>query len=146
MEIQQKAKEILEKNSINVLKNEKEIIDKLERLSNSESKSLTDEKELEEIERYLEDKKKKMIENDDMEFLKNLADNLRKQSVRFTDFKNPPMFKIKNSIQEDTYFLTREALNKFIEYNEDIKNQIIEIPESNSLELAHLLEIIKRNF
>ena len=80
-----------------------------------------------------------------MAFLKQLANDLRNQETRRTDISDPPLFVITNSNEEDTYFITRNSTIKFKEYNPNYKN-IIEIPSSNSPELAKLLEIIKRNF
>lgn len=43
------------------------------------------------------------------------------------------------------YYLTRAALKNYTQ-NSNNDTSTIEIPSSNSIELAELLEIVKRNF
>ena len=56
---------------------------------------------------------------------------------------------IKNSQGQEMFFITRKALNEYIECNKKSLSEnktIIEIPSNNSYELEKLIEIIKRNF
>lgn len=62
---------------------------------------------------------------------------------------NPPLFKIKNKDGQDFFFITRNALNEYIEFNslKTVKGtKTVEISSNNSFELEKLLETIKRNF
>lgn len=150
-QIKSKAKSLRGNNSIEILKGEKEILDKLndiENTTNLENKDYN-EKILNYIESYLKIKQKSEIQKEDYDFLRNLANSLRKQEVRKTDISNPPLFKIKNKNGQDLFFITRDALNEYMEVNglKKEKNiKTIEIPCNNSFELEKLLEIIKRNF
>jgi len=143
-EIKYKVNRLLGETSIEVLKDEKEIIETLERIL-KEPKIECDDEILDNIEEYLETKEQIKVKENDMEFLANLAKSLREQEVRLSDDGNPPLFKIRNSIGEEVYFITREALNEYREFNKE-SSRIIEIPKSNSIELSKLIDIIKRNF
>lgn len=150
-QIVNKAKLLRENNSIEILKGEKEILDKLYEIedgTNIENKDYN-EKMLNYIESYLEIKRKSKIKKEDYEFLQKLANSLRKQEVRKTDTSNPPLFKIKNKDGKDLFFITREALNEYIEINGLRKGnnvKTIEILNEKSFELEKLLEVIKRSF
>lgn len=101
------------------------------------------------IESYLEIKEKSKIQKEDYEFLQKIAKSLREQEVRKTDISNPPLFKIKNKDGQELFFITRNALDEYIECNGLKKQngvQTVEIPSNNSFELEKLLETIKRNF
>ena len=145
-QLKEKAGFILRNSNIDVLTGEKEILEKLDRISIGKEISEADEKDLAEIEVYLKNKTETEQKKADMEFLKNIAEALREQNVRITDNPNPPLFKIKNALNEDVFFLTRNALAEFKKCNMKENAQVIEISETNSYELAHLLEIIQRNF
>lgn len=143
--IRERATNLLGNYSIAVFTDEVEILKILNELKEKEIIEVEHEnKTLDYIERYLSAKEKMLISEKDLDFLKKLAKELREQEVRKTDSSNPPLFKITNSIGEDMYYLTRTALK---EYTNNSKNdKTIEIPSSNSIELAELIEIIKRNF
>ncbi|MEI3434824.1 MAG: hypothetical protein V8S10_00570 [Clostridia bacterium] len=146
-----KAKKIRGENSLEVLKGEKEILERLDEIeenTNNENKEFN-EKILIEIESYLKIKENIQIQIEDYKFLKTIAQELRKQEVRRTDISTPPLFVIKNSQGQEMFFITRKALNEYIECNKKslLENKtIIEIPSNNSYELEKLIEIIKRNF
>ena len=77
-----------------------------------------------------------------------IAEELRMQEVRRTDISTPPLFVIKNRQGQEMFFITRKALNEYIECNKKSLSEnktIIEIPSNNSYELEKLIEIIKRN-
>lgn len=106
-------------------------------------------KTLIEIESYLKIKENTQMQIEDYKFLKAVAEELRKQEVRRTDISTPPLFVIKNSQGQEMFFITRKALNEYVECNKKslLENKtIIEIPSNNSYELEKLIEIIKRNF
>ena len=122
--------------------------DEIEENTNNENKEFN-EKILIEIESYLKIKENIQIQIEDYKFLKTIAQELRKQEVRRTDISTPPLFVIKNSQGQEMFFITRKALNEYIECNKKslLENKtIIEIPSNNSYELEKLIEIIKRNF
>lgn len=153
MDIEQivaKAKAMKGNNSIEILKGEKEILNKLSEIENNTNfeNKIYNEKILDHIASYLEIKKKSKIQKEDYEFLQKLAKSLREQEVRKTDISNPPLFKIKNKEGQDLFFITRDALNEYIECNGGKENSVktVEIPCNNSFELEKLLETIKRNF
>lgn len=107
------------------------------------------EKILIEIESYLKIKENTQMQIEDYKFLKAIAEELRRQEVRRTDISMPPLFVIKNSQGQEMFFITRKALNEYIECNKKSLSEnktIIEIPSNNSYELEKLIEIIKRNF
>ena len=123
-----KAKKIRGENSLEILKDEKEILEKLNEI---EENTTNENKEYNE---------KILIE---------IESELRKQEVRRTDISMPPLFVIKNSQGQEMFFITRKALNEYIECNKKSLSEnktIIEIPSNNSYELEKLIEIIKRNF
>ena len=94
-------------------------------------------------------KEKEVLKEKDFEFLSKLATTLREQSVRKTDSSNPPLFVTKDSSDKDVFFITRNALNEYLETmgkNPKSLGTVIEIPSSNSMELARLIEVIKRNY
>ena len=145
-EIRKRAKEILGDNKIKILEDEKDTIETLQKIANTDETNLKYEmKTLEDIEEYLKYKEKRVFAQIDTQILKNLAKELREQEIRLTDSSNPPLFMIKNSLDENIYFLTRESLKRYREHNKN-SGKTIEIPSSNSQELASLLDIIKRNF
>lgn len=114
-----KAKKIRGENSLEVLKGEKEILERLDEIeenTNNENKEFN-EKILIEIESYLKIKENIQIQIEDYKFLKTIAQELRKQEVRRTDISTPPLFVIKNSQGQEMFFITRKALNEYIECN-----------------------------
>ena len=146
-----KAKKIRGENSLEILKGEKEILEKLNEIeenTTNENKELN-EKTLIEIESYLKIKENTQMQIEDHKFLKAVAEELRKQEVRRTDISTPPLFVIKNSQGQEMFFITRKALNEYIKCNKNNLSEnktIIEISSNNSYELEKLIEIIKRNF
>lgn len=146
-----KAKKIRGENSLEILKDEKEILEKLNEIeenTTNENKEFN-EKILIEIESYLKIKENTQMQIEDYKFLKAIAEELRRQEVRRTDISMPPLFVIKNSQGQEMFFITRKSLNEYIECNKKSLSEnktIIEIPSNNSYELEKLIEIIKRNF
>lgn len=146
-----KAKKIRGENSLEILKDEKEILEKLNEIeenTTNENKELN-EKILIEIESYLKIKENTQMQIEDYKFLKAIAEEFRRQEVRRTDISMPPLFVIKNSQGQEMFFITRKALNEYIECNKKSLSEnktIIEIPSNNSYELEKLIEIIKKIF
>ena len=144
-DIRERANKLMGEHRIAVFTDETEIVMLLKKYKDKEITNVEYEnKTLDCIERYLSAKEKMILAEKDEGFLKTLAKELREQEIRKTDASNPPLFKITNSIGEDMYYLTRAALKKYT--NSSKNNKTIEIPSSNSIELAELLEIVKRNF
>ena len=103
-----KAKKIRGENSLEVLKGEKEILERLDEIeenTNNENKEFN-EKILIEIESYLKIKENIQIQIEDYKFLKTIAQELRKQEVRRTDIST---FVKKNSQGQEMFFITRKA-------------------------------------
>lgn len=143
----ERAKRILGEAKIDLFTNESKIIEILNKISEGENESSElEEKILDNIEDYLFTKEKMQVKKEDYKYLKNLSEKLSEQEVRRSDSANPPLFKISNNEGKDIYFITRDGLDKYKECNKELKYKIVEIPESNSTELAHTLEIIKRIF
>ena len=145
------AKKIRGENSFENLKGEKEILEKLYDIeeNTTDGNKEFNEKILKEIEMYLKIKENTQMQIEDHKFLKTIAEELRMQEVRRTDISTPPLFVIKNSQGQEMFFITRKALNEYVECNKKslLENKtIIEIPSNNSYELEKLIEIIKRNF
>lgn len=61
-----------------------------------------------------------------------------------TDSIKPPLFQVKDTEDNENFFITREAVEKYREINKDAKT--LTISNANSMELSTLLDIIKRNF
>ena len=145
-----KAKKIRGENSLEILKDEKEILEKLNEIeenTTNENKEFN-EKILIEIESYLKIKENTQMQIEDYKFLKAIAEELRRQEVRRTDISMPPLFVIKNSQGQEMFFITRKALNEYIECNKKSLSEnktIIEIPSNNSYELEKLKEIFNKN-
>ena len=130
IKLQKRADEIMNSKSLNILSDEKSILEILTEISKSNR-----------------DVKEKMcFAQEDLEFLKKLSKNLKSQFTRITDEGDPTLFKITNSLGNEIYFLTRSSLEEYRKINEKDVKQLIEIPSSHSMELKHLLDIIKRNF
>ena len=145
--LKKRAENMMADTRITVLKDEKEILEKLNEITNTEGNNVQiDEKTLDCFERYLDSKEKMQLAENDMEFLKHLANGLKKQGVRKSDDCNPAMFKIINNEGNEKLFLTRNSLKEYCEANSEDKNKVIEIPCNHSEELAMLLDVIKRNF
>ena len=111
-----KAKKIRGENSLEILKDEKEILEKLNEIeenTTNENKEFN-EKILIEIESYLKIKENTQMQIEDYKFLKAIAEELRRQEVRRTDISMPPLFVIKNSQGQEMFFITRKALNEYI--------------------------------
>ena len=143
--IRDRANRLMGEHKIAVFANETEILTLLKEYKDKEIINIEYEnKILDCIEQYLSVKEKMILADKDNLFLKRLAKELREQEIRKTDDSNPPLFKITNSIGEDMYYLTRSALKNYTQNSNN--NTTIEIPSSNSIELAELLEIVKRNF
>ena len=149
-DIKKRAEELLKRHSIETLTDEKRIIETLINFDDVDEKNIEyASKTLDILEKYLLIKEKEVLKEKDFEFLSELATKLREQSVRKTDSSNPPLFITKDSSDNDVFFITRNALIEYLEtIGKDPKSlgTIIEIPSSNSMELARLMEIIKRNY
>ena len=150
-EIKEKANKILNDNKISMYANEKEIVEKLnkilyENIENEDYELLN--KTLDNIDTYMKTKEKMELTKQDYNYLGSLAKALKEQTIRKTDgILYIPLFKIKNIDGEETYFLTRESAKKYIEMNNNwVMSDIIEIEESDNTDLAKVIEIIKRNF
>lgn len=105
-----KAKKIRGENSLEILKDEKEILEKLNEIeenTTNENKEFN-EKILIEIESYLKIKENTQMQIEDYKFLKAIAEELRRQEVRRTDISMPPLFVIKNSQGQEMFFITRK--------------------------------------
>lgn len=147
IKLQKRADEIMNSKSLNILSDEKSILEILTEISKSNSDNISlKEKTLNDIEIYLDVKEKMCFAQEDLEFLKKLSKNLKSQFTRITDEGDPTLFKITNSLGNEIYFLTRSSLEEYRKINEKDVKQLIEIPSSHSMELKHLLDIIKRNF
>ncbi len=150
-EIIKKAKQIIGSISIQILKGEDKILNELNNIENNtnEENKLYHEKMLLYIESYFDIKEKSTILEEDYKFLHNLAKNLREQNVRKTDISNPPLFKLRKKDGRSLFFISRNALNEYIKFNDINDKEIesmVEIPINDSIELEMLLAIIKRNF
>lgn len=147
LEIKNRAEKIARENSIIILSEEKEILEKLQEISSGNGDNIElKEKTLEDIERYLFVKEKMKFAEKDLKFLRELSKSLREQETRLSDTGNPILFKINNALGNEMFFLTRENLNKYLDVNKDQTRNIIEILSGNSEELVELLECVKRNF
>lgn len=145
--LKKRAENMMADTRITVLKDEKEILEKLNEITKTEGNNVQiDEKTLDCFERYLDAKEKMQLAENDVEYLKHLAKGLKEQEIRKSDACNPAMFKITNNEGNEMLFLTRNALKEYSEVNSEDKYKVIEIPSSNSEELAMLLDIVKRNF
>ena len=146
-DLKKRAEDMMADTRITVLKDEKEILEKINEISKSDGSNVQrDEKTLNCFERYLDAKDKMQLAENDMEFLTHLANGLKDQGIRRSDDCNPAMFKIINNEGNEKLFLTRNSLREYCEANSEDKNKVIEIPCNHSEELAMLLDIIKRNF
>ena len=137
---------ILEDSKVGTI--DRNLFNEIEENTTNENKEFN-EKILIEIESYLKIKENTQMQIEDYKFLKAIAEELRRQEVRRTDISMPPLFVIKNSQGQEMFFITRKALNEYIECNKKSLSEnktIIEIPSNNSYELEKLIEIIKRNF
>lgn len=147
IEIKNRAEKIAKENSVILLSGEKDILEKLHEIVNSDENNIElKSKTLDNIERYLYVKEKMNFAEKDFEFLKEISKLLKKQETRCYDSGNPTLFKIVNSIGDDMFFLTRKNLNEYLEINGVKDKKIIEILSGNCEELVKLLEIVKRNF
>ena len=145
-EIRNRANKILSSYNMNVLSNEKKLLESLTKISNAEDIDVYyDTKTLNYIERYLIAKEKMQIAENDEEFLRNLSKELKQQEVRSTDIAVPPLFMIKNVVGNNVFFLTRKAVKNYLSIGSKTEKKIIEVPSSDSLEISQLLDIIKRN-
>ncbi len=139
-------------NTTPIIDLESKIIKILQEIEDNPNRdNLLSEETIRNIENYLFLKKQDRVLSEDIEFIQNLANTLRKQEVRLSD-KNTinciSEFKITTINNEDIYFLTREASQKYIEQNSNMfdKPRILHVTSQNNIELLQLLEIIKRNF
>lgn len=144
--IKERIEKIIGNKNIETLNEEKDIMDLLKNIENENDLNEKNNKLLEYIDNYLAMKEKMRTAKEDFLFLNKLAESLRKQEVRRSDSSNPAVFKIKDSMGEDIYFLTRQALEEYEEINKKECKDIVVIPSNNNIELAKLLDIIKRNF
>ena len=113
---------------------------------------------------YFKVKEKMLLIQDDYNYLKEIAQLLREQNVRVEDaitFGNP-IFKIHTNNEEE--FVTRKGAEQYIEANsikfdnlesqiennkdtqDRRKNNIYDVKTNNNLQIAKILDIIKRNF
>lgn len=146
-EIKNRATKILKSSTINLLTNEKEILDILSKIQNSDNINIEyDSQTLDYIERYMIAKEKMLIAESDTQFLNNLSKELKSQEVRATDMSTPPLFIIKDAIGRDIFFLTRKAVENYTTISSKSEKRLIEVPSSDSLEISQLVDIIKRNF
>lgn len=146
-EIHNRANQILCSSKIDILSKDEKILSTLNKILQTNEIGYNMEI-LDNIEEYISTKEKIKITNDDYKFLTKLSQELKEQSVRITDITFPPLFVVKTN-NEDFFFLTRKSAKEFISLHniEDLnKTKIIEISSYDSMELAKLLEIIKRNF
>ena len=146
IEIKERAEKILRNNNITTLRDENEIMQILLNIANSEVVDENCDKTLDYIEDYLIAKNKMQTAKEDMAFLQKLAEALRNQDIRKTDVCRPPLFKIKDSNNEDIYFLTRQALKEYEESNKIEHKDVIVVQENKNTELTRLLDVIERNF
>jgi len=146
--VKSRADKMIGDKKITTLIDETELIRKLNEISQNvnETNYTIYDKTLDAIEGYLVEKEKLETKKKDTEFLSNLARNLREQQVRNTDVSNPPLFVVSNELGENIFFLTRQALENYSKFNLKNSKKVVEIPSNRSIELADLLEIIKRNF
>lgn len=146
-DIKNRATKILKSSTINLLTNEREILDILNKIQNSDNINIEyDSKTLDYIERYMIAKEKMLIAENDTQFLNNLSKELKSQEVRATDMSTPPLFIIKDAIGRDIFFLTRKAVENYTTISSKSEKRLIEVPSSDSLEISQLVDIIKRNF
>lgn len=146
-DIKNRATKILKSSTINLLTNEREILDILNKIQNSDNINIEyDSKTLDYIERYMIAKEKMLIAENDTQFLNNLSKELKSQEVRATDMSTPPLFIIKDAIGRDIFFLTRKAVENYTTISSKSEKRLIEVPSSDSLEISQLIDIIKRNF
>lgn len=146
-DIKNRAAKILKSSTINLLTNEREILDILNKIQNSDNINIEyDSKTLDYIERYMIAKEKMLIAENDTQFLNNLSKELKSQEVRATDMSTPPLFIIKDAIGRDIFFLTRKAVENYTTISSKSEKRLIEVPSSDSLEISQLVDIIKRNF
>jgi len=163
-EIKELARELLYGEiTIETLKNEKEIIEKIINVLNGEEECSKE--ELEYLKTKLLEKQTARLRKEDMEFLTNLAEILRNQKVRLEDgvYLENPVYKVSANDNGKTcyYFLTKVGADNFIEKNTTLakrpevindntderrKLKTFTVEKNNNLELERLLEIIKRNF
>ena len=168
IEINEKARKILEDIQIDTSIGESRIITMLQKIEQQDiEKSEIDiiEKTLNNIENYLFTKQKMQVEINDYEYLKNIAETLRNQKVRIEDnvILGQPVFRIMVGEEEVIYFITREGARKFIETHSTIfdknidskkqekqverrKDELMEVTTNKNLEISKILEIIKRNY
>lgn len=146
--VKNRADSIIGNKKIVTLINEADLITKINDIANNvdETNYYIYDKTLDAIENYLIEKEKLETQKEDMTFLKNLAKELREQQVRITDQSNPPLFVISTELGNDSYFLTRKALEDYSNFNIKDNKKVVEIPSNRSVELSKLLDIIKRNF
>ena len=148
VEIKKRAEKILRENSIITLSGEKEILKMVQEITNSDGDNIElKAKTLDDIERYLYIKEKMNLAEKDIAFLNELSKSLKEQEVRENDFGTPPLFILKNTASgKDEFFLTRKALKKYMTIRKKDEKRIVEVSSNDSLEIARLIEVIKRNF
>lgn len=143
-EVRRRAKDIFQNSvGIETLKDEKDIREILNHFIENGNDGKYNLAILDEIEEKLKEKEEKRLLEEDKKFIKELAQSLREQEVRKSDIADPTLFKIKNSLGEDTYFLTRKKLTDYRKNNKDC-GVGINIPRTNCIELSRLLEIVKK--
>lgn len=144
-ELKDYTQNLLNSFPINMLESERIFIEQIDKLfeDNNEVNIEGARKFIGIIENYLKMKQKMLIQQEDYKFLKELASKLREQEIRKSDQSNPALFKITNKIGEDMYYFTRKSANEYKEINTDAKINLI---NTNSFEIARLVDILKRNF
>lgn len=147
-EIRKRAEKILRNYSLDVLTDEKELMETLTDISKINEYNELLNKTLDYIERYLNAKQKMILKEEDSEFLKELAEDLKYQNTRRTDgVIYNPLFKLISKDEKEKYFLARKRAEKHLEKNkEQYKNDIIVLQDNDYTDLTKLLEIIVRNF
>ncbi len=150
-EIKLRAKKIIGNSSLNIMKNEKELLEQLNELLqiNIENVDINLlEKTLNNIEVYIKTKEKMFIAKEDYEYLVEISKSLKEQSVRRTDgILYVSIFKVLGKDKSEQCFLIRNHAEKYKKiYGNKFDNKIVKIEGTNNSDLIKLLEIIKRNF
>ncbi len=144
------ANRIIGNTSVKTFNNEKDIAEILNNIiedKNNVDNTIID-KLLYCIEDYLKFKEKMTILYEDYNYLCDLSEELRKQTIRKTDgVLYDPLFKVTNNDKSEKYFLTRRNAEEYMKQKDNCTfNKVIEIKENENIDLAKLLDIIKRNY
>jgi len=150
-EIKLRAKKIAGNSNLNIMSDEKELLEQLMGLlqANAEKADISLlEKTLDNIEIYIKTKEKMFIAKEDYEYLVEISKELKKQSIRRLDgILYVSIFKVIEKDKGEQCFLIREHAEKYKKvYENNFRNKIVKVEETNNSDLIKLLEIIKRNF